>query len=65
MYSQDWFTYILQQNRKMAWEYINRSQTHECGNWDFGQAIPFLGVFVSNFWYWFFVVIYNLSFHNI
>jgi hypothetical protein len=21
--------------------YINRSQAHECGNWDFGRAIPF------------------------
>ncbi len=21
-------------------EYINRSQTHECGNWDWGRAIP-------------------------
>jgi hypothetical protein len=36
------------------WEYINRSQTHECGNfyWDCGHAIPFLGIFVSNFWFW-------------
>jgi hypothetical protein len=26
------------------WEYINRSQTHECRNWDWGRtAIPFLG----------------------
>jgi hypothetical protein len=24
------------------WEYTNRSQTHECGNWDWGSAIPFL-----------------------
>jgi hypothetical protein len=23
--------------------YIKRSQTHECGNWDGGRAIPFLG----------------------
>ncbi len=22
------------------WEYINRSHTHECGNWDCGRAIP-------------------------
>jgi hypothetical protein len=22
------------------WEYINRSQTHECGNWDWGRVIP-------------------------
>ncbi len=27
----------------------NRSQTHECGNWDWDQAIPFLEIFVSNF----------------
>jgi hypothetical protein len=25
-----------------SWEYINRSQTHECGNWDWGRTIPFL-----------------------
>ncbi len=23
-----------------SWEYINRSQTHECGNWDWGRAFP-------------------------
>ncbi len=23
-----------------SWEYIIRSQTHECGNWDWGRAIP-------------------------
>ncbi len=29
-----------------SWEYIhvNRSQTHECGDWDCGRAIPFLGI---------------------
>jgi hypothetical protein len=32
--------------------YINRSQTHECGNWECGRAIPFLGIYVSNFRYW-------------
>jgi hypothetical protein len=26
-----------------TWEYIDCSQTHECGNWDRGRAIPFLG----------------------
>ncbi len=31
--------------------YINRSQAQECGNWDWGRAIPFLGIFVSNFRY--------------
>ncbi len=25
-----------------SWEHINRSQTHECGNWDWGPAISFL-----------------------
>ncbi len=24
--------------------YVNRSQTHECGIWDWGRAIPFLGI---------------------
>ncbi len=38
------------------WEYINRSQTHECGNWDWGRAIPFLGIYVSSFRYWLFAV---------
>jgi hypothetical protein len=36
------------------WEYINRSQTHECWNWNCGRAIPFLGTFSSFFCYWFF-----------
>ncbi len=36
--------------------YINRSQTHECVNWDSGCAIPFLGIFVSNFRYCVFAV---------
>ncbi len=27
-----------------SWEYINRSQTHECGNWDRGRAIPRKGI---------------------
>ncbi len=39
-----------------SWEYINCSQTHEYGNWDCGRAIPFLGIFVSNFRFWFFGV---------
>ncbi len=26
------------------WEYINRSQTHECGNWEWGRAIPRKGI---------------------
>ncbi len=30
-------------------EYINRSQTHESGNWDWGRAVPFLGIHKSEF----------------
>jgi hypothetical protein len=29
---------------EQSWEYINRSQAHECGNWDWGRTIPFLGI---------------------
>ncbi len=36
-----------------SWEYINRSQTNACRNWDWGGTIPFLGngIFVLNFRY--------------
>ncbi len=27
-----------------SWEYIYRSQTQECGNWDWGRAIPRKGI---------------------
>jgi hypothetical protein len=37
--------------------HIYRSQTHKCGNWDWGHAIPFSGnIFVSNFRYCVFAV---------
>ncbi len=32
-----------------SWEYINRSQTHECGNRDWGRAIPFLRIYKWDF----------------
>ncbi len=50
IYSQDKSTYFLQQNRQnhRGNMYIICSQTHECGNWDWGPDIPFLGIFVSN-----------------
>ncbi len=35
----------------LSWEYINRSQIHECRNWEQGRAVPFLGIFLSNFRY--------------
>jgi len=33
-----------------SWEYINRSQTPECRNWDRGRTIPFLGIYKLDFW---------------
>ncbi len=50
-----------------SWEYINRSQTHECGNWDRGHAIPFLGIFVSNFRYCSFAVwsVLDVAFYSL
>ncbi len=32
-----------------SWEYINRSQTHECENWDWGRAVLYLGIHKSKF----------------
>ncbi len=32
-----------------SWEYINRLQTHGCENWDWGRAVPFLGIHKSKF----------------
>ncbi len=37
------FAYSAGKYVDRSWEYINRSQTHECGIWDCGRAIPFLG----------------------
>ncbi len=31
-----------------SWEYINRSHTHECGNWGWGHAIPRKGIYKQN-----------------
>jgi hypothetical protein len=33
---------LLQVDR--SWEYINRSQIHECGTWERGHAVSFLGI---------------------
>jgi hypothetical protein len=35
---------LLQQYVDRSWEYINRSYTHECGNCDWGRAIPRNGI---------------------
>jgi hypothetical protein len=49
--------YFLQQNRRIDRGNIYKSLTaHECGNWDCGRAIPFQGIFVSNFRYLVFAV---------
>jgi hypothetical protein len=32
-----------------SWEFKNSTQKHEFRNWDCGRAIPFLGIYVSNF----------------
>ncbi len=58
IYSQDRSTYIFPPAEKAgpSWEYIIRSQTHECGNWGWGPDIPFLGIFVSNFRHFVFAV---------
>ncbi len=52
IYSQDRSTYFPESRTGrpiVGILYINRSQTFECGNWDWGRAIPFLGIIVSNF----------------
>jgi hypothetical protein len=39
-----------------SWEYINRSQTHKCGNWDWDPDSTVLEIFVSKFRYFVFAV---------
>ncbi len=57
IYSQDRSTlFPPAEKADPSWEYIIRSQTHECGNWDWGPDIPFLGIFVSNFQHFDFAV---------
>ncbi len=56
-----WERYIYFQDRSVyfaaaksvdqSWEYVNRSQTHECRNWDWGRAVPFPGIHKINFRY--------------
>jgi hypothetical protein len=41
---------LLQQNTvggPILWEYINRSQIHECGNWERSRPVSFLTVHIS------------------
>jgi hypothetical protein len=37
-------SYSAAQKYVLSCEYINRSQAHECGNWDYGRAIPRKGI---------------------
>ncbi len=48
-----WAIYIFPQSKCLfgcrkyvdrSWEYVNRSQTHESGKWDWGHAIPRKGI---------------------
>ncbi len=32
-----------------SWEYVSRSQTHECRNWDWGREIPRKGIHKRDF----------------
>ncbi len=41
--SSAWWKYV-----DWSLEYINRSQTHECGNWGWGRAIPRKGIYKRN-----------------
>jgi hypothetical protein len=52
VYSQDRFTYFpAAEYADRSSEYINRTHKHEYRNWDCGRAVPFLGIYVSNFRY--------------
>ncbi len=53
IYSHDRSTYFDAE----SWEYINCSQIHECRNWEWGLAVSFHGIFVSNFRYSVFAVL--------
>jgi hypothetical protein len=43
-------------NLTLTWHKKTLVSTLSCGNCDCGRAIPFLGIFVSNFRCWFFAV---------
>ncbi len=41
--------FVLQQYRwTHLWEYINRSQIHECGIWERSRSVSFLGIYKSD-----------------
>jgi hypothetical protein len=55
IYSLDRSTYSAKQAGR-SWEYMYKSLTHEWRNWEWGRAVSFLGIFVSNFLYSVFAV---------
>jgi hypothetical protein len=44
----DFYIYMQQNRWTRLWEYINRSQIHECGSWEQGRAVSFLGIHKSD-----------------
>ncbi len=49
---QDWSVcFAAAKYADRSWEYIIRSQTHECMNWDWGRTIPFVGIHELDFLY--------------
>ncbi len=51
-YSQDQSAYFAAAKlADWSWEYINRTQIHECRNWEQGPAVSFLGIHESDFRY--------------
>jgi hypothetical protein len=57
LYSHVWPTYFpAAEQADRSEEYINRSQKHQCRNWDCGREVPLLEIFVSNFQFCFFAV---------
>ncbi len=50
IYSHDRSAYCAAGNQAdRSWKYINRLQIHECGHWDWGRAVSFLGAHKSYF----------------
>ncbi len=50
IYSHDPSTYFpAAEYADRSWEYKNSTQKHEFRNWDCGRAVPFLGIYNSNF----------------
>ena len=48
IYSHDRYTYFATKQADRSWEYVNRSQIHECRNWKWGCPVSFLGIHKSD-----------------